>query len=180
MAEPNPATWAAVVPDDTDFNTEIRDPLRWLLGHSSNPKPFLRTRGSAPTSLSNGGGSGAWTEIDLDNSDEHRGFVTALPATIPVDGFYDVGAMIDVDVERSNKALRIRKNGTDTIAQDDRPGVGSPVPARITASTGNVPLVAGDVITIEGYNDAASGAIDALATGTWAPVLWIEYVATDN
>ncbi len=42
MAEPNPATWAAVVPDDTDFNTEIRDPLRWLLGHSSNPKPFLR------------------------------------------------------------------------------------------------------------------------------------------
>lgn len=180
MAEPNPTTWTAAVPDENDFNAEIRDPLQWLLGHSANPKPALTIRASAPTSLSNGGGSGAWTEIDLDTVDENLGFSTALPATIPVDGYYDIGAAVDIAVERSNKAIRVLKNGTDVILQDDRPGVGSPIPARITASTGNVPLDAGDVLTLEAYNDAASGAIDALATGTWAPVLWIEYVATAN
>jgi len=179
MPEPDPATWTATVPTDDEFNDEIRDPLRWLLGHSSNPKPYLRTRGASPTALDNGGGTGAWTDIALGTTVINRGFSTTNPATIPVTGYYDIGACIDVDVAVSNKALRILVNG-DTVAEDDQPGVGSPIPARITCSTGVVPLSEGDVITIEGYNDAATGDVDALATGEWAPVLWVEYIATAN
>lgn len=177
MPEPDPVTWINAPVDETDFNGEIRDPLQWLLGHSDNPKPFLRVRGDAPTALDNGGGTGAWTEIALGTEVVNRGFSTSDPPTIPVAGYYDIGACIDVDVAVSNKALRILVNGT-TVAEDDQPGVGSPIPARITCSTGVFPLSGGDVITIEGYNDAATGDVDALSTGDWAPVVWVQYIAT--
>jgi hypothetical protein len=176
VSEPAPITWdGSTVYTYTNFNTEFRDALQWLLGHSSNPKPYLRTRGASPTALANGS---TWTNITLGTTVINRGFATPNPATIPVSGHYDIGATIDVDVAVSNKALRIRLNGTSTLAEDDQPGVGGPVPARITCSTGVVPLSAGDVITIEGFNDSAAASVDALSTGEWAPVLWIQYIAT--
>lgn len=173
MSEPDPQTWTAAPSDPDNMNAEIQAPFQWVLGHSANPFPHLRWRGSSNSTLANGS---TWTAIDFDTADIQRGWPT--PGEIPIDGTYDLGCAVDVDFAISNKAVRIRLNGATTLGEDDQPGAALLVPGRITCNVGCVPLSAGDVITVECFNDAV-GTVECIA-GAWAPVLWIEYIATAN
>lgn len=186
MAEPDPQTWTASASDPTNMNDEIQAPLQWLLGHSANPFPHLRWRGATPTTLDAPTGTppaltGSWTPITLDTVVIDYGFGT--PGVIPIDGTYDISAALAIESCISNKALRILADGV-VIGQESHPGPGLEVDMATTCTVDCIPLTAGTVITIEGYNDRADlgvpGTAEATVLGEAAPVLTIEYVATAN
>jgi hypothetical protein len=172
MAEPAPATWTASVPDETDFNAEIRDPLRWLLGHSSNPKPFIRRRNTSAVALT----VSTWTDLTMNTSVVARGSWSPSGAsiTVPTSGTYLIGASVEIDAAACNKALRI-VNGSTVIVEHDITGVGSSAVARIACATLAV-CTAADVIKAQAFQDF--GTLNANSAGEFSPVLWAYYVAT--
>lgn len=184
MPEPDPQTWTATTSDVANLNAEIRDAFRWLLGHSSNPFPHLRVRGSTPTTLAAPTPpNGTWTTIAFDTAVIDRGFSFAGTVTIPIDGTYDLEASLAIDSCISNKAVQILVNGT-VVGRDSEPGPGLDVDMSTSCTVCNLPLLAGDVITVQGYNDrgisSTPATVDAIVVGEAAPVLCVTYVATAN
>lgn len=173
MAEPAPATWTATTVDASDFNTNIRDPLQWLLGHSSNPKPHIRLRNTSAVALT----SGSFTDLTMSTATRDRGFGWGSGAaiTIPVAGTYLIGASVEIDTFACNKALRI-VNGSTVIVEHDITGVGSPAVARISVATLAV-CSASDSVKAQAFQDSG-GSLDANAAGEFSPCLWAYYVAT--
>lgn len=177
MTFTNPRTWAN---DDyvssATFNTHVRDNLRWLLGHHLNPMPFARVRSEAPVSLA----TSQWTTLRYDEVVVDRGGMFASGAgsalIAPVAGRYRIGAAVDIENVACNKALRLIVNASRVLAERDRPGVGSPVPGRITISTA-AELAAGDFIEAEAWHDL--GVPINAVPGPWAPVLWAHWEGTD-
>lgn len=176
MTEPNPATWTAVAPSAATFNTNIRDALQWVLGHSTNPKPHLRVRSTSATSLT----SGSFTDITFNTVVRNRGFTwsNGATATIPVAGTYWVGCSVEIDTAACNKALRIVKNTSTVIAEHDITGVGSSAVARITIAT-LMTFAVSDTVKIQGFQDSGAG-LNANSAGEFSPVMWVAYYATDN
>jgi hypothetical protein len=174
MAEPNPATWTAATLTATQMNTEVRDSVQWLLGHSSNPKPFVRRRSTAATALT----ISTWTDVSMNTTVVERGGWSPSGAsiTVPVAGTYMVGGCAEITAAACNKALRIVK-GSTVIVQHDITGVGSSALARINLATMAV-LAATDVIKLQAWVDL--GSLNAEVGGEFSPVLWAYYVATAN
>lgn len=175
MAEPNPGTWTAAGVSASSFNSQIRDPIRWLLGHSSNPKPHIRLRNSSAVSLT----SGSWTDLTMSTATRDRGFSWSSGASIsiPVAGTYMIGASVEINTAACNKALRIL-NGATVIVEHDITGVGSAAVARISVATLAV-CSAFDAIKAQAFQDSGS-ALNANSAGEFSPCLWAYYVATAN
>lgn len=174
MTEPNPATWTSTAPTATDFNTNIRDALQWVLGHSTNPKPHIRRRNTAAVALT----VSTWTDLTMNTTVINRGSWSPSGAsiTVPVAGTYLIGASVEIDAAACNKALRIA-NGSTVIVEHDITGVGSSAVARISCSTLAV-CAASDVIKAQAFQDF--GTLNANSAGEFSPVLWAYYVATAN
>lgn len=174
MAEPTPATWTAATVSATDFNGEIRDPLQWLLGHSDNPKPFIRRRSTSNVALT----VSTFTDLTMNTTVVARGSWSPSGAsiTVPVAGTYLIGASVEIDAAACNKALRI-VNGSTVIVEHDITGVGSSAVARISCSTLAV-CAASDVLKAQAFQDF--GTLNANSAGEFSPVLWAYYVATAN
>lgn len=183
MTEPDPQDWTAAPSDPDNMNAEIRDVFQFLLGHSDNPFPHIRVRGTSPTTLAAPSPDPTWTTIVLDTADEDRGFGFAGSVVIPITGTYDIEAALAVDSCISNKAMRIMVNDVEK-GRDSMPGPGLEVDMANTCVIGNVPLTAGDVITLEGYNDRGiddtPATVDAIVLGEAFPALSVKYVATAN
>lgn len=173
MAEPNPATWTATTVSASDFNTNIRDALRWVLGHSSNPKPFIRRRNTGAVALTSGG----FTDLTMNTTVVARGSWSPSGAsiTVPTAGTYMIGASVEIDTFACNKALQV-VNGSTVIVEHDITGVGSPALARIAVATLFV-CAAGDVLKAAAFQDSG-GSLNANAAGEFSPCLWAYYVAT--
>lgn len=174
MAEPNPATWTATTVTATDFNTNIRDPLRWLLGHSSNPKPHIRLQSSVNRALTISTWTDIWTDTELLNRGGWQLGTGGNGMAIPVAGTYMIGAGIEIESAACNKAARIIRN-SDVIVEHDITGVGSAAVARINMSTLAV-CAANDVIKLQGWVDLSG--LHAITAGEYSPILWAYYVAT--
>ena len=173
MAEPAPATWTASTLTHTQMNTEVRDAVRWLIGHSSNPKPHIRLRNSTAVALT----ASTWTDLAMDTEVRKRGIThtgSAASFTVVTAGTYMVGASVEIDAAACNKALRI-VNGSTVIVEHDITGVGSSAVARISCSTLAV-FAANDVIKAQAFQDF--GTLNANSAGEFSPVLWAYYVAT--
>ena len=112
-----------------------------------------------------------WSALVFDTEEVNRGgmWASGSPLIIETAGRYKIGAAVDLESAACNKALRLIVNATKVIAQDDRPGVGSPVPARWSIST-TARLEQGDFVEAEVWHDY--GSILNAVPGTWAPVLW--------
>jgi hypothetical protein len=172
MAEPSPATWTAATLTHTQLNTEVRDSVRWLMGHSSNPKPYFRRRSTAATSLT----ISTWTDVSMNTTVVSRGGWTLSGAscTVPVAGTYMVGGCVEITAAACNKAARI-VNGSTVIVEHDITGVGSSAVARINLSTLTV-CAASDVLKLQAWVDL--GSLNAESAGEFSPVIWAYYVAT--
>lgn len=171
-----PMTWA-----DGDYvsaptlNTEVRDALRWLLGHSSNPFPFAVIRNSASVALT----SGQFSTIPFDTADVSRGGLwTAGSALIaPIAGMMCAGGCVEIETAACNKAVRLIVNAATVVAEQDTSGVGSPAVGRINISS-FFHVDAGDFVELEGFQDL--GVPLNATTQTYSPVLWGFYVAVDD
>jgi len=177
MTWTNPRTWS-----DGDFvsaptfNTHVRDNLRFLLGSELNPKPHARVVSEAPVSLA----TSQWTPLTYDQTVVDRGgmFASGIGSALiaPIAGIYRIGASVDIENVACNKALRLIVNAAQVLTERDRPGVGSPVPGRITIST-TASLAAGDFIEAEAWHDL--GVPINAVPGDWAPALWAHW-QSDN
>lgn len=168
----DPRTWA-----DGDYvsaatlNTQVRDNLRFRLGHSANPFPHARVRSATPVALA----STQWSTLHFDTAVVDRGGMwlgagSALVA--PIAGRYRIGASLDTDYVASNKALRLIINASRVAAEKHRPGVGREAPIRATIWT-SIDLEAGDFIEAEAWHDYPAP-ISAVPSA-WAPVLWARW-----
>lgn len=174
MTEPKPTTWSSTTVTAANFNEQIRDSVRWLLGHSANPKPHIRLRNSSAVSLT----SGSWTDLTMSTATRDRGFgwTSGASISIPVAGTYMIGASVEINTAACNKALRILKNNTTVVVEHDITGVGSAAVARISVST-LVVCGGSDTFKAQAFQDSGS-ALNANSAGEFSPVLWAYYVAT--
>lgn len=163
-----PRTWT----DDEyvwapQLSRQVTDNLWWLLHHSTNPAPAARVRSTVPVALA----SGVWSALVFDTAEINRGgmWASGSPLVIEHAGRYKLGAAVDMQTAACNKAIRLIVNGSRVLTQDDRPGVGSPVPGRWAIST-TARLEPGDFVEVEAWHDF--GSIINAVPGTWAPVLW--------
>jgi hypothetical protein len=176
MSYPNPRTW-----NDDDFvpapalNTEVRDSLRWLLGHSLNPFPHAVVRNTAPVALT----SGQFSTIPFDTADISRGGLWASGSALiaPIAGMMCAGGCVEIETAACNKAVRLIVNAATIVAESDTSGVGSPAVGRINVSS-FFHVDIGDFVELEAFQDL--GVSINAANQTYSPVLWGFYVAVDD
>lgn len=171
MAEPVPITWAAVAPAVADFNTEIRDAVQWVIGHSSNPKPFGRVTLSTPVNIAS---PSTYTLIPFDTTiiDRGGGFVSG-GFEAPVAGFYMFTGAARVDASLGNKEIRLIVNAdeNDYLSSENRFGIATPAFCALNTS-GMGWLDVGDTVDLGVFCDAPTGPDVLVASLCWT------YIAT--
>lgn len=171
MAEPNPLTWTASVLAVADLNTEVRDAVQWVIGHSENPKPFGRVTQSTPTNI---GSPSTYTLVVFDTVviDRGGGF-QAGAFEAPVAGFYGFTGAARVDASLGNKEIRLIVNGdeNDYLSSENRFGIATPAFCALNTS-GCGWLEVGDTVDLGVFCDAPVGPDVLVASLCW----W--YIAT--
>jgi hypothetical protein len=171
-----PRTWAAdEFVSKATLNTQVRDNLRWLLGHSANPSPFAVIRNSASVALT----SGQFSTIPFDTADISRGdlWTSGSALIAPIAGMMCAGGCVEIETAACNKAVRLIVNAATVVAEQDTSGVGSPAVGRINV-TSFFHVDAGDFVELEAFQDLGVP-LNATAQ-TYSPVLWGFYVAVDD
>lgn len=175
MALTDPKTWTAAASVVADLNTYIRDTARWVIGHSSNPKPHAivwKSSAFSHTSSSN------WMTVTWDTELRDRGDMWTSPNTylnIPVAGVYLFGGSVEFESGTYNKNARIY-DGTTAYTFGDSSGLGTPTPARLGMSslrffTGSTQL------SLQVWQD--SGSSKNISSSTqYSPILWAAWYAT--
>lgn len=154
MALTAPKTWA-----DGDamsaavLNTHIRDAVRWVAGHSDNPKPHCILSNTNPWSLT----SGTFTAVGYDTVVVNRGglFTSGTDVVITQNGVYHCSGWVEIESAACNKDVAIYLNGTDVVDEANQYGVGTPAVGRLSVD-GYVKCVVGDVLTLEVFQDLGS------------------------
>jgi hypothetical protein len=171
MAEPVPITWTASVPAVGDFNTEIRDAVQWVIGHSANPKPFGRVTQSTPTNIAS---PSTYTFIVFDTTivDRGGGFQSG-GFEAPVAGFYLFTGAARIDASLGNKEIRLIVNGDENeyLSSENRFGIATPAFCALNVS-GCGWLDIGDTVDLGVFCDAPTGPDVLVASLNWA------YIAT--
>lgn len=151
-----------------------------LLGktHTYTVLPRARVRSTAPVSLT----TSTWSTLTYDTAEVNEGGMwfgetgSALIVPAGFAGRWRVGAAVDIENVACNKAFRLIVNASKVLCERDRPGVGTPVPGRITISS-CASLEVGDFIEAEAWHDL--GVPINATPGTWSPVLWARFEGTD-
>ncbi len=134
MTYTNPRNWNTNNPVSAPtLNTEVRDNLMWLLGHSSNPFPHARLWSSVNVALT----SGQFSTIPFDSADVNRGdmWLGGSALVAPIAGMMYAGGCVEIETAACNKALRLIINAATIVAENDTNGVGSPAVGRINVSS---------------------------------------------
>jgi hypothetical protein len=170
---------ASEYPATPDLNI-LSSSIAALVGKDGYPYPAFahaRARSTKPVSLA----TGQWTPLSFDVADVNKNGVwiaegSSLVVPARFAGRWRIGAAVDIETVACNKELRLIINASRVVAERSRPGVGSPIPGRITLAT-SVSLDVGDFIEAEAWHDL--GVPISAIPGTWAPVLWAHWEGTD-
>lgn len=156
MAEPAPITWTAAVPAVADFNTEIRDAVQWLLGHSANPKSFGLVTQATPTNIAS---PSTFTFVVYDTPvvDRGGGFQSGGFEAATA-GFYIFLAFARIDASKGNKEIRFCVNGDENtyLSAENRFGIATDAFCVLQAA-GFGWLSAGDTVDVGVFCDAPVG-----------------------
>jgi hypothetical protein len=170
----DPKTWTAAASVVADLNTYIRDTMRWLIGHSSNPKPHAVVWKSSAFAVSS---SSTWTSVTCSSTLRDRGsMANGTGLTIPVDGVYLFGGALEFESGTYNKNARIY-DGTNAYTFGDSSGLGTPTPARLVMSSMRH-FTATTQLTLQAWQDSGSSKNINSAT-EYSPVLWAAWYASD-
>jgi hypothetical protein len=165
------------------LNIEIRDAMKWLLGHSEYSFPFASVRRATSFALP----SAQFVPITFDTIEVSRGSMFATSVTVidtvtvstsslicTMSGFVAFGGCVEIDAASCNKAVRLVQSGS-VIAEQDTSGVGSSAVGRINIATA-VNVAAGDFLEIEAFQDSGVS-LNVSSQGNYSPKLWGCYVA---
>lgn len=166
MAEPNPLTWTAAVPSVADFNTEIRDLGRWVIGHSANPKPFGLVTQATPTNISSPS-TFAFVLYDTTTISRGGGFVSG-GFEAPVSAFYHFAGSVRVDASIGNKEVRLCVNGDENtyLASENRFGIATSAFCSMDINAYGW-LTIGDTVDVGVFCDAPTGPDVIVASFGW-------------
>lgn len=160
----------------------MRNTLRWTEGFIAGSKPFARVRASASVALPT---SGSWNTLSFDTAVFNRGETLLYDAgaptvlTIPLTGFYLVGACVRTEPTTANKALRVYSTGQGaSLIEHDNIGVSTPAFTQINVMT-LARLASGDTITADVFQDSGAS-INAVVDGLASPVFWCSWYAIDD
>lgn len=171
MAEPDPITWTASVPSVATFNTEIRDAVQWLVGHSDNPHPFGLVTQATPTEISS---PTTFSLVVFDTTvvDRGGGFQSG-GFEAPLAGFYHFEGSARVDASIGNKEIRLVVNGDEStyLASDNRFGIATEAFCSLAVG-GYGWLDIGDTVDVGVFCDAPTPPTVVVASFGW------EYRAT--
>lgn len=173
-----PLTWTASAHGVGDFNSDIRNNMRWVAGFAAGSKPVARVRQSTAPSLPD-----QWATMSFNTAVINRGdtpmWAGGNPSrlTASVTGIYHCGACLRFDPTTANRALRIILNGVEAsaIVQHDNVGVSTDAYTTINIST-LYQLTAADYIEVQSFQDSGS-TITGTVEGLASPVFWAYWVS---
>lgn len=173
MSLPDPKTWTAATLAVADMNTYVRDTMQWLMGHSSNPKPFGEVTMSTPQAISS---TSVFQLVDFDNVIVNRGggFLGSGGFVAPVNCFGVFAGSVSVDPSLGNKEIRLIRDGdeNDWFGADNRFGIATEAFCRL-AVAGLAWLTAGQTVDVGVFCDAPSAPNIGTAHFAWC------WLATD-
>jgi hypothetical protein len=166
MSLSDPKSWTATTLSVADMNTYVRDTFRWVIGHTSNPKPFGEVSLSTPQAISS---TTLFVLIAFDTTVVDRGGGFSGGGFVaPVDGFYSFAGSASVAPSLGNKEIRLIVDADENnwFAADNRFGIATSAYCRL-ATAGQKWLTAGQSVDVGVFCDAPTSPNIEAAHFSW-------------